>query len=33
VEPVAASWQTGGDFLRRPKCIEQIELEVSSAST
>jgi hypothetical protein len=33
VEQVAANWQTAGDSLRRPKCIEQIELEVSSAST
>lgn len=33
VERVAGTWQTAGDSLRRPKCIDQIELEVSSEST
>ena len=32
VEEAVAGW-TGGDPVRRPKCIDQVELEVSSAST
>ena len=33
VERVAGVWQTGGNSLRRPKCIDQIELEVICEST
>jgi hypothetical protein len=33
VEFVTAPWQTATDPLRRPKCIDQIELAVSSVST
>jgi hypothetical protein len=33
VEPVSGAWQTAGNSLRRPKCIDQVELEVSSEST
>jgi hypothetical protein len=33
VERVAGAWQTAGSFLRRPNCIDQVELEVSSEST
>lgn len=33
VERVAGAWQTAGSSLRRPKCIDQVELEVSSEST
>ena len=29
VEQVAAVWQRAGSSLRRPKCIDQIELEVA----
>jgi hypothetical protein len=32
VERVVATWQTGGDSVRRPNCIDQIELEVSPES-
>lgn len=31
VEFVAIAWQSAGDSLRRPKCIDQIEVEASDA--
>lgn len=31
VEFVAIAWQSAGDSLRRPNCIDQIELEASGA--
>lgn len=30
MEPVAGAWQTAGSALRRPKCIDEVELEVSN---
>jgi len=33
VKSVPGVWRTAGDSLRRPKCIDQIELEASREST